>query len=127
MPKVKKDIVLNKDYDNSYDEILLDGGLKEKVSRDEIVNIPIEKLKSFKDHPFKVLDDDKMAELVDSITENGIMSPVIVRPNGKTYELISGHRRTHAAKLAGLTTVPAVVRDLSDDEATVLMVDAVRP
>ena len=124
MPKVKKDIVLNKDYDNSYDEILLDGGLKEKVSRDEIVNIPIEKLKSFKDHPFKVLDDDKMAELVDSITENGIMSPVIVRPNGKTYELISGHRRTHAAKLAGLTTVPAVVRDLSDDEATVLMVDA---
>lgn len=124
MPKVKKDIVLNKDYDNSYDEILLDGGLKEKVSRDEIVNIPIEKLKSFKDHPFKVLDDDKMAELVDSITENGIMSPVIVRPSGKTYELISGHRRTHAAKLAGLTTVPAVVRDLSDDEATVLMVDA---
>lgn len=106
------------------DEILLDGGLNEKVSRDEIVNIPIDKLKSFKDHPFKVLDDEKMTELVESITDNGIMSPVIVRPSGKSYELISGHRRTHAAKLAGLKEVPAVIREMSDDEATVLMVDA---
>ncbi len=124
MAKTKKEIVLNKDYDNSYDEILLDGGFKEKVSRDEIVNIPIDKLKSFKDHPFKVLDDEKMTELVESITDNGIMSPVIVRPSGKSYELISGHRRTHAAKLAGLKEVPAVIREMSDDEATVLMVDA---
>ncbi len=124
MPKTKKEIVLNKEYDSTLDEILLDGGLKEKISRDEIVNIPIDKLISFKNHPFKVLDDEKMTELVESITDNGIMSPVIVRPSGKKYELISGHRRTHAAKLAGLTEVPAVVRNLSDDEATVLMVDA---
>ncbi len=124
MAKAKKEIVLNKDYDNTFDEILLDGGLKENISRNEIKEIPIDKLKSFKNHPFKVIDDDKMAELEESIRENGIMAPVIVRPYEDGYELISGHRRTHAAVKAGLTVVPAVIKDLSDDEATVLMVDA---
>ena len=124
MAKAKKEIVLNKDYDNTFDEILLDGGLKENISRNEIKEIPIDKLKSFKNHPFKVIDDDKMAELIESIRENGIMAPVIVRPYEDGYELISGHRRTHAAVKAGLTVVPAVIKDLSDDEATVLMVDA---
>ena len=65
-----------------------------------------------------------MDELVESIRENGILSPVVIRPLDDGYELISGHRRTHAAKRAGLTSVPAVIRNLSDDEATVLMVDA---
>ncbi|MBQ7587514.1 MAG: ParB/RepB/Spo0J family partition protein [Lachnospiraceae bacterium] len=120
----KKEIVLNKDYDSTFDDILLDGGLEGKISRDEIKYIPISKLVSFKNHPFKVLDDDKMAELVESIKDNGIMAPVIVRPHENAYELISGHRRTHAAVLAGLNEVPAVIRELSDDEATVLMVDA---
>ena len=124
MAKTKKEIVLNKDYDNSLDEILMDGGLKEKINRDEIKEIPIDKLRPFKNHPFKVIDDDKMDELVESIRDNGIMSPVIVRPSGDMYELISGHRRTHAAVRAGLSAVPAVIRDLNDDEATVLMVDA---
>ncbi len=124
MAKAKKEIVLNKDYDNSLDELLMDGGLKEKINRDEIREIPIDKLKSFKNHPFKVIDDDKMDELVESIRDNGIMSPVIVRPSGDMYELISGHRRTHAAVRAGLSAVPAVIRELDDDEATVLMVDA---
>ena len=124
MAKAKKEIVLNKDFDNSLDELLMDGGLKEKISRDEIREIPIDKLKPFKNHPFKVIDDDKMDELVESIRDNGIMSPVIVRPSGDMYELISGHRRTHAAVRAGLSAVPAVIRDLNDDEATVLMVDA---
>lgn len=124
MAKAKKEIILNKDYDNSLDELLMDGGLKEKINRDEIREIPIDKLKPFKNHPFKVIDDDKMDELVESIRDNGIMSPVIVRPSGDKYELISGHRRTHAAIRAGLSVVPAVIRDLNDDEATVLMVDA---
>ena len=124
MAKAKKEIVLNKDYDNSLDELLMDGGLKEKINRDEIREIPIDKLKSFKNHPFKVIDDDKMDELIESIRDNGIMSPVIVRPSGDMYELISGHRRTHAAVRAGLSAVPAVIRDLNDDESTVLMVDA---
>ncbi len=124
MAKARKEIVLNKDFDNSLDELLMDGGLKEKINRDEIREIPIDKLKPFKNHPFKVIDDDKMDELVESIRDNGIMSPVIVRPSGDMYELISGHRRTHAAVRAGLSAVPAVIRNLNDDEATVIMVDA---
>lgn len=122
MAKEKKEIRLSADIDNTYDEILLDQQVKKK--KDGITDIPIEKLHTFINHPFKVLDDEKMDELVESIRENGILSPVVVRPLDDGYELISGHRRTHAAKRAGLTSVPAVIRDLSDDEATVLMVDA---
>ncbi len=122
MAKEKKEIRLSADFDNTYDEILLDQQVNKK--KDGITDIPIEKLHTFINHPFKVLDDEKMDELVESIRENGILSPVVVRPLDDGYELISGHRRTHAAKRAGLTSVPAVIRDLSDDEATVLMVDA---
>ena len=79
----------------------------------------------FKDHPFKVLDDDKMSELVESIRINGVLSPVLVRQDGEdSYEMISGHRRMHAAKIVGLTMIPAIVRDLTDDEAIVYMVDS---
>ncbi len=122
MAKEKKEIRLSADFDNSYDEILLDQQVNKK--KDGITEIPIEKLHTFINHPFKVQDDEKMDELVESIRENGILSPVVVRPLDDGYELISGHRRTHAANRAGLTSVPAVIRDLSDDEATVLMVDA---
>ncbi len=122
MAKVKKEIKLNIDHDNTFDEMLLDQQVNRK--KDGIVDIPIEKLHSFVNHPFKVLDDEKMDELVESIKENGILSPVVVRPVEDGYELISGHRRTHAAKIAGFAAVPAVIRDLNDEEATVLMVDA---
>ena len=122
MAKAKKEIKLNIDHDNSFDEILLDQQMNRK--KDGIVDIPIEKLHSFINHPFKVLDDEKMDELVESIKENGILSPVVVRTMDDGYELISGHRRTHAARKAGLTHVPAVVRNLNDEEATILMVDA---
>lgn len=122
MAKEKKEIRLSADFDNTYDEILLDQQVSKK--KDGITDIPIEKLHSFVNHPFKVQDDEKMDELVESIRENGILSPVVVRPLDDGYELISGHRRTHAAKRAGLMTVPGVIRALSDDEATVLMVDA---
>ncbi len=122
MAKAKKEIKLGVDYDNTFDEILLDQANKQK--KEGIINIPIEKLHSFENHPFKILDDEKMDELVESILENGILSPVVVRPIYDGFELISGHRRTHAAKKAGLTSIPAVIRELSDEEATILMVDA---
>lgn len=88
-------------------------------------DIEIALIKQFKGHPFKVIDDSRMDELVESIKTNGILSPVIVRPlNDGTYEMISGHRRMHAAGRAGLTKIPAIVKPLSDDEATIIMVDA---
>lgn len=103
----------------SVDELL---GVPEIAGTQEI---EIEKIHSFPNHPFKVLDDEKMDTLVDSIRENGILNPVIVRPNNSgDYEMISGHRRLHAAGIAGLNKVPAIVKDMSDDEAIINMVDA---
>ena len=85
-------------------------------------------LVEFKNHPFKVLDDERMDELVDSIKERGIMTPIIVRPEhrdyGSKYEIISGHRRVHAAKRIGIRMIPAIVKDVDDDQATIMMVDA---
>lgn len=87
--------------------------------------IDVDMIHVFKNHPFKVLDDEKMSDLVESIRVNGILSPVLVRPDGEdSYEMISGHRRMHAAKIVGLTMIPAIVRKMSDDEAIVYMVDS---
>lgn len=95
------------------------------VTKDGTEEIRIDQIFPFENHPFKVLDDDRMQELVESIKANGVLSPVIVRPDDEgTYEMISGHRRMHAAKLAGLSTVPAIVKEMTDDEAVILMVDA---
>ena len=89
------------------------------------MDIEIYKIRSFQGHPFKVVDDDKMLELVESIKANGVLSPVLIRPCGNDlYEMISGHRRLHAAKLAGLTAIPSIIREMTDDEATIAMVDA---
>ena len=103
-------------------------------SVDELIGVPevagtqeieIGRIHSFPNHPFKVLDDEKMDTLVESIRENGILNPVIVRPdNSGDYEMISGHRRLHAAGIAGLKKVPAIVKEMSDDEAIINMVDA---
>ena len=123
MPKTKKEIRLDIDHDNTFDEMLLDQQA-EKKRNSGIVNIPIEKLHSFINHPFKVEDNEKMDELVESIIENGVLSPIVVRPIDDGYEIISGHRRTHAALRAKLTQLPCVVRPMSDEEATILMVDA---
>lgn len=103
-------------------------------SVDELLGVPeisgtqeieIARIHEFPNHPFKVLDDERMDLLVDSIRENGILNPVIVRPdqNGD-YEMISGHRRLHAAGIAGLQKIPAIVKEMSDDEAIIKMVDA---
>lgn len=95
------------------------------VPNEEVASeIEIEKIKGFQNHPFKVLDDEKMTELVESVKEKGILTPVLVRPTGDEYEMISGHRRMHAAVLAGLTMIPAIVREMTDDDATIAMVDA---
>ena len=81
-------------------------------------DIEISRIHSFANHPFKVLDDDKMDDLVESIKQNGVLTPVLVRPDkNNSYEMISGHRRMHAAIKAGLETIPAIVRDMDDDDA----------
>ena len=95
------------------------------VNEEAAMDIEIYKITSFAGHPFKVLDDEKMQELVESIKVNGVLSPVLLRPKERdTYEMISGHRRLHAAQLAGLTAIPAIIREMSDDEAVIAMVDA---
>lgn len=95
------------------------------LNEESAMEIEISRIHSFKDHPFKVLDDGKMQDLVDSVKENGVLTPVLIRPMANDqYEMISGHRRMHAAAIAGLTTIPAIIRELSDDEAVIAMVDA---
>ena len=95
------------------------------IEKDATTEIRIDQIYPFENHPFKVLDDDKMDELVESIRENGVLSPVIVRPDDEGgYEMISGHRRMHAAKLAGLVTIPAIIKPMTNDEATSAMVDS---
>ena len=95
------------------------------VNEESAMEIEISKIHPFKNHPFKVLDDEKMQDLVESVKINGVLTPVLLRMDeNEEYEMVSGHRRMHAAQLAGLTTIPAIVRELSDDDAIVVMVDA---
>ena len=94
-------------------------------NEESAIDIEIVKIRSFRNHPFKVIDDDKMQDLVESIRVNGILSPVLVRPIGNDiYEMVSGHRRMHAATLLGMECIPAIIREMTDDEAIVKMVDA---
>ena len=95
------------------------------TNEESALDIEIAKIRPFKDHPFKVVDDEKMQDLVESIRANGILSPVLIRPIGfDRYEMVSGHRRMHAAKLLGLERIPAIIRDMTEDEAVVRMVDS---
>lgn len=98
---------------------------RQDAGLEKIREIPLDQLVPFKDHPFKVIDDESMIDTVQSIREHGILLPLIARPmpDGK-YEIVSGHRRSHAGKLAGLETVPVIVRELDDDAAVILMVDS---
>ena len=92
---------------------------------ESVINIPIAKLKDFADHPFSVKDDEAMQQTVESIRENGVLVPAIARPlDDGTYELISGHRRKHACELAGIETMPVIVRDLDRNSAIIYMVDS---
>ena len=96
------------------------------VSNEEsALDLEIAKIRPFKNHPFKVTDDEKMQDLVESIRTNGILSPVLVRPVGNDlYEMVSGHRRMHAAALLGMDRIPSIIREMSDDDAVIKMVDA---
>lgn len=95
------------------------------VNEESAMEIDIASIHPFAGHPFKVIDDDKMQDLVESVRENGVITPVLIRPAMENqYEMISGHRRMHTAKLAGLSNIPAIVREMTDDEAVIAMVDA---
>ena len=99
---------------------------RQEEQREQVQQIPIDELHSFTNHPFKVLDDEAMTRTVESIAQYGVLAPLIARPrpDGDGYEIISGHRRQYAAKLAGLETLPVIVRQMSDDAAVILMVDS---
>ena len=93
--------------------------------REKVMEIPLSELRPFKDHPFKVLDDERMLDTVESVKQYGVLSPALARPHPEGgYELVSGHRRHRAAEIAGLDTLPTIVRNLDDDEATIIMVDS---
>ena len=93
-------------------------------SQEKVYAIPIDAIDDFPEHPFQVRDDEEMAQLVRSIDNNGVLNPIIVRQNGDRYELIAGHRRRHACRTLGIKTIPAIVRELSREEAVVEMVDS---
>ena len=120
MPKSSVNVSLN-----SYDDIFSTEESRQEEQREQVQQIPIGELFPFKNHPFKVLDDDSMSDTVESVKQYGVLSPLIARPRPEGgYEIISGHRRQHAAELAGLETLPVIVRQMDDDAAVVLMVDS---
>ncbi|MBO1311415.1 MULTISPECIES: ParB/RepB/Spo0J family partition protein [Faecalibacterium] len=108
------------------DDIFSTEKSRQEQQREQVQQIPIGELFPFKNHPFKVLDDEAMTRTVESIAQYGVLAPLIARPrpDGDGYEIISGHRRQYAAKLAGLDTLPVIVRQMSDDAAVILMVDS---
>ena len=108
----------------SFDD-LFGGSSAQEIGAEQIINAPLADLHEFKDHPFKVLDDEKMEETTESIRLYGVLVPGIARPRtGGGYELIAGHRRKHGSERAGKTEMPIIIRNYSDDEATIIMVDS---
>lgn len=110
----------------SYADLFTNEEQRQEAKLEKIMELPIDEIHEFKNHPFKVRQDEEMIKLTESITENGILLPTLVRPSpdGKGYEMVSGHRRMKAAEMNGLDKVPAIVRDLTDEQATIIMVDS---
>ena len=109
----------------SYDEIFSTEECRQDAAREKVMEIPLSELYAFRDHPFKVQDDERMLDTAQSIREYGVLVPAIARPRKDGgYELISGHRRKRGCELAGLATMPVIVRDMDDDAATIVMVDS---
>lgn len=109
----------------SVDDLFSTEATREEAQREKVQEIPLEELHPFPNHPFKVLDDDRMLDTAESIREHGVLVPAIARPRtAGGYELIAGHRRKRGCELAGLSTMPVIVRDLDDDAATIIMVDS---
>ena len=107
------------------DDLFSSEETRQEEQREQVQQIPVNELFPFKNHPFKVLDDDAMTRTVESISQFGVLAPLIARPRPEGgYEIISGHRRKHAAELAHLDTLPVIVRNMEDDAATILMVDS---
>ena len=108
------------------DDLFTTEDLRQEKKHERLMDIPIELISDFPDHPYKVLDDESMSELVESIKACGVIQPVIVREkdDGESYEMVSGHRRKHACELAGIATIPCRVQDLSRDDAVIAMVDS---
>ena len=109
----------------AYEDLFSSEAERQEVSREQVQNVPLELFHPFPNHPFKVLDDEKMQDTVQSISEVGVLVPVLARPRPEGgYEIVSGHRRVHASELAGRTAVPAIIRTMTDDEAILIMVDS---
>ena len=120
MPKSNTNLALK-----GLDEMFSTEESRQEQKREQVQQIPIEELFPFKEHPFKVLDDEAMQRTVESVAQYGVLAPLIARPRPEGgYEIISGHRRQHAAELAGLDTLPVIVREMTDDAAVILMVDS---
>ena len=120
MPKRGANVSLS-----SYDEIFSTEEDRREASLEKVQHIPLSELHPFKNHPFKVVDDEAMMRTVESVARFGVLAPAIVRPREEGgYEVIAGHRRKHASELAGLETMPVIIREMDDDEATILMVDS---
>ena len=121
MPKSNANLALK-----GLDEMFSTEENRQEEQREQVQQIPIDALHPFTNHPFKVLDDEAMTRTVESIAQYGVLAPLIARqrPDGDGYEIISGHRRQYAAKLAGLDTLPVIVRQMDDDAAVLLMVDS---
>ena len=120
MPKSSVNVSLN-----SYDDIFSTEESRQEEQREQVQQISIRELFPFKNHPFKVLDDEAMQRTVESVAQYGVLAPLLARPRPEGgYEIISGHRRQHAAELAGLETLPVIVREMSDYAAVILMVDS---
>ena len=109
----------------SYDDLFKTDEERLSDTQERVQSLPLDRLTPFPDHPFKVLDDEKMLETVESIKERGVLVPILVRPaNDGNFEIVSGHRRHHASLLTGKTEIPAIVREMDDDTAILLMVDS---
>ena len=109
----------------SVDDLFSSEESRADASRERVIELPLAEMHPFKNHPFKVLDDEKMLDTAESIREHGVLVPAIVRPREEGgYEIVAGHRRHHASQIAGLDTMPAIIRDLDDDAATIIMVDS---
>lgn len=102
----------------SYDDLFKTDEERQADAQERVQSLPLDRLMPFPNHPFKVLDDEKMQETVESIKERGVLVPILVRPtNDGNFEIVSGHRRHHASQLAGLTEIPAIVREMDDDSS----------
>jgi len=109
----------------SYDDLFTTEETREDTKREKVMEIPLEQLYPFRNHPFKVIDDERMLDTAQSIKEYGVLVPAIARPRAEGgYELVAGHRRKRGCELAGLSTMPVIVRELDDDAATIVMVDS---